>query len=349
MNLKSSKNYKSRFHNWQLHPMKYEYPGEKHRCDCCGEVHEGNFCPLCGQKATHGPITWKSVWAGIMEIWGLHSRSLPYSAWQLLTRPGHLMRDYITGKRQVSFPPVKMLVILGVIVYLIGHWVAPKDYTHEIKTVTNTGVFYYLEYAFKWLTTHHEWFLLVVFSLFILPTWWVFRYAPLLERHTLPQGFFIQVFIVNQNMVISLLLFLLLIIFPSTTLIEFILLFSFWLIDYKQLFGYKWWGTIWRWVMMFVLIIAFIFALDAVLNFAQTIINPSSNPNAEKYGIMFYSGLLASCGAFSCLLFALIYTVNTINRKTWLELSKWKAWKVPIILTSIVVLLFIGVSALSFL
>ncbi|MBR5640243.1 MAG: DUF3667 domain-containing protein [Muribaculaceae bacterium] len=345
--MKHYKDYKSRFENWQLDPIKYEYPGEKHRCDCCGEMHEGNFCPLCGQKATHGPITWKSVWAGVMEIWGLHSRSLPYTAWQLLTRPGHLMRDYVTGKRQVSFPPVKMLVILGVIVFLIGHWLNPKDYSHEIKTVTSTGALYYVEYAFRWLTAHSEWFLLVVFSMFILPTWWVFRHAPLLKRHTLPQGFFIQVFLVNQNLVIELLLFLLLLFFPSTTIIEFVLLFSFWLIDYKQLFGYNWWGTIWRWIMMFVLIMAFILALDAVTNLAQTIINPSSSPNAEKYGIMFYFGLLASCVAFLCLLYALLYSINTINRKSWLERGKWNAWKIPVKLLIVVVVALVVLAALS--
>ena len=345
--MKKYKTYKSRFHSWQLNPMKYEYPGEKHRCDCCGEVHEGNYCPLCGQKATHGPITWNSVWAGVLEIWGLHSRSLPYTAWQLLTRPGHLMRDYITGKRQVSFPPVKMLVILGLIVYLIGHWVDPKDYSHELKEMVSTGVLYYVEYAFKWLTAHNEWFLLVVFSLFILPTWWVFRHAPLLDRHTLPQGFFIQVFIVNQNMVISLLLFSFLLIFPDTTLLDLVLLVTYWLIDYKQLFGYSWWGTIWRWIMMFVLIVAFILALDAVANLAQAIINPSSNPKAEKYGIMFYFGLLASGVAFSCLLYVLISSTNIINRKKWLEQGKWKAWKIPIMLSIVIIALMILITLIS--
>jgi len=42
------------------------------------------------------------------------NRSLLYSLWQLIWRPGYFISDYINGKRQVSFPPVKMLVLMGV-------------------------------------------------------------------------------------------------------------------------------------------------------------------------------------------------------------------------------------------
>ncbi len=41
------------------------------------------------------------------------NRSLLYSLWQLIWRPGYFISDYINGKRQVSFPPVKMLVVMG--------------------------------------------------------------------------------------------------------------------------------------------------------------------------------------------------------------------------------------------
>ena len=66
------------------------------------------------RRQSMAPITWRSVWQGIMDVWGVGTRSLPYTLWQLLWRPGYLMRDYISGKRQVSFPPVKMLVIVGI-------------------------------------------------------------------------------------------------------------------------------------------------------------------------------------------------------------------------------------------
>ena len=339
------KDYRNSYREWRRHPVKYEYPGEKHRCSCCGEEHEGNFCPLCGQKATHGPVTWKSVQAGIMEIWGLHSRSLPYTAWQLLFRPGHLIRDYITGKRQGSFPPVKMLVLMGVIVYLLGHWLLPKKYSHEIAEITSTGTLYYVSYAWNWLQAHGEWLTLVVFSTFILPTWIVFRHAPLLKRHTLPQGFFIQVFIANQSLVVEfimLLLSMVLFFVPYSNLkIVIALLFVVYLyVDYKQLFGYNWWGTVWRMFMILVII------LMVLVNVGTTISMIYLN---QKKGVSITLGMIAAFIFIGCIIGLVIYCIDIINRKTWRERGKWKAWRLPIMFGGILLLLLIVVIILSLL
>ncbi len=305
------------------------------RCDCCGEEHEGNYCPLCGQKATHGPVTWASVWAGIMEIWGLHSRSLPYTAWQLLFRPGHLMRDYVIGKRQVSFPPVKMLVILGVIVYLIGHWLSPEDYSHELPKITTTGVLYYIDYAWKWVKVHDEWMSLVSFSIFIFPTWIVFRQAPLLKRHSLPQGFFIQVFIANQSLVITLiglLLSLLLFFVPYNSVMRMmhLLLVMYLYIDYKQLFGYNWWGTLWRLIAMSLLIIMLLF--DVVMIIAVFMSLYDGDPLYRMIVDVLAYGLVSAW-----LTYFLMHTVGVVNRKLWLERGKWAVIKWPLITLVIVI------------
>ena len=310
------------------------------RCDCCGEEHEGNYCPLCGQKATHGPVTWASVWAGIMEIWGLHSRSLPYTAWQLLFRPGHLMRDYVIGKRQMSFPPVKMLVILGVIVYLLGHWLSPKDYSHELPKITTTGVLYYIDYAWKWVEVHDEWMSLVYLQIFIFPTWIVFRQAPLLKRHSLPQGFFIQVFIVNQSLVITLiglLLSLLLFFVPynSVTSMMLLLLVMYLYIDYKQLFGYNWWGTLWRLIAMSLLIIMLSFDVLMIIAVFMSLYDGRMNVDVLVYGLV-----------SAWLTYFLMHTVGVVNRKLWLERGKWAVIKWPLITFAITMIVMIAIFTL---
>ena len=110
-----------RFRQWQENPFDYHDSHEHHGCCNCGAESENNYCPRCGRKAVYGPITWRSVWQGIMDVWGVGTRSLPFTLWQLLWRPGYLMRDYISGKRQVSFPPVKMLVIVGIFAVIIDN------------------------------------------------------------------------------------------------------------------------------------------------------------------------------------------------------------------------------------
>jgi hypothetical protein len=68
-----------------------------------------------------GRIGWNSVHQSVMDVWGLGSRSVLSSACQLLLRPGYFVSDYISGKRQVSFPPMKMLFILVVAYFIIGY------------------------------------------------------------------------------------------------------------------------------------------------------------------------------------------------------------------------------------
>lgn len=326
--MKRYKDYKTRFHNWQLHPMTYEYLGGKHCCDCCGEEHEGNFCPLCGQKATHGPITWKSVWVGWLEIWGLHSRSLPYTAWQLLMRPGYLMRDYITGKRQVSFPPVKMLVILGIIVYMLGHWVSPQDYSHEIKDVASNDSFYYVKYAFSWLQAHEEWFALFICSFLILPTWLVFRNAPLIKRHSLPQGFFIQTFIAIQIMVLELICMPIELSATTKNIgisIEFFLAFIYLFVDYKQLFGYSWWGTIWRLIITLLMVVFAVYVISSTiyLCFLRQI------KDIEKFG--YFQAIILP----ALTIYLMIHFTKAINTRAWRIKGKWAIFKGPLIVIAI--------------
>ena len=62
-----------------------------------------------------------------MDLWGMGTRSLPYTLWQLLLRPGYLIGDYISGRRQVSFPPIKMLVFVALLVYIVISILSPED------------------------------------------------------------------------------------------------------------------------------------------------------------------------------------------------------------------------------
>jgi len=116
-----------RFRRWQLDPFEYKAKSpSSHRCSNCGTEFVGNFCPICSQREGMGPITWRSVFRSIGEVWGLHNRSLVYSLVQLFLRPGYFIGDYISGRRQVSFPPVKMLFILAVAYAVIFHWLLPE-------------------------------------------------------------------------------------------------------------------------------------------------------------------------------------------------------------------------------
>ena len=110
------------FRAWQEHPIVYRMDESEHVCNNCGHTFRGNYCPVCSQSAQHGRISWLAIWQGIAQLWGIESRSAVYTLWQLFLRPGYLVRDYISGKRQVSYPPVKLLFILAAVVTLARYF-----------------------------------------------------------------------------------------------------------------------------------------------------------------------------------------------------------------------------------
>ena len=81
----------------------------------------------------------------------------------------------------------------------------------------------------------------------ILPTWIMFRYAPRNTRHSLPEGFFIQVLFSVLMVVLNFFLIYLVLVNLIAFNIAIVLLTMFYyIVGYMQLFGYGFWGTLWR-------------------------------------------------------------------------------------------------------
>jgi len=263
-----------RFRHWQREPVRYVNSEEEHRCSNCGFTFTGNYCPCCSQRAGVGHIGWRSVRQSVMDIWGLGTRSFLFSVWQLLLRPGYFISDYINGKRQVSFPPVKMLFILALAYALIFHWLFPDfkalgfgvDFSEfgftegEQQLAANMVKPFY-----DWYETHFSWVMLILSFIAIFPTWVMFRYSPRNTRHSLPEGFFIQVFFADLQVVLCLLSLPFWFFFKQMTIVSVstLVVMAYYIISYKQLFGYSLWGTLWRQAFVF----GFIYCFALVLAF----------------------------------------------------------------------------------
>ena len=286
-----------RFRQWQHSPNDHEFAShDTQHCTNCGHDFVGNFCPYCSQKSGLGPITWRSVGKSIAEVWGMHNRSLVYSLMQLFLRPGYFISDYISGKRQVSFPPVKMLAIvavLGVIVdFLTGaihgmvrlHNSERLSYIDDVFSWLNVhlnGAFpppsNYLSDVFLWLNTHPDVLSLLLLSFLIIPNYYIFRFAPRNTLHTLPQGFFIQVFSSTVFMILNM-------IYDITSLGWLVLILGAVMVfmTYRQLFGYSVWGTLWRAVMAFVCGCTLLSILLNT-NYAIHLMREMQMPAAQRY------------------------------------------------------------------
>ena len=256
----------SRFRQWQEQPFEYKLASsEVQHCKNCGNDYTGNFCPICSQKAGMGRVGWRSVHQGIMDIWGLGTRSLLYSVWQLLWRPGNIIAEYIDGKRQVSFPPVKMLFILAVVYSMVVYWFFPVVLGISIVDLgtDDEKVNMILGDFSTWMKKNYSWSSLFMAMLAVIPTWVMFRYSPRHTAHTLPEGFFIQVFLANLMVAVGFLIFPVGMIDPWYYTVISSLIFAFYyIIAYKYLFGYGFWGTFWRCGFVYLTVV---FSLSVIL------------------------------------------------------------------------------------
>lgn len=268
MNMGELKEKYERFKQWQEQPIHYVNSKEEHKCNNCGFTFTGNYCPCCSQKASVGRIGWSSVQQSLMDIWGLGTRSLINSVWQLLSRPGYLISDYISGKRQTCFPPVKMLFILAVANALLFHWLYPNieglGYGVDFKSLGFEGgeeMSKMVKPLYDWLEAHFSWAMLGMSLIAIFPTWVMFRYAPRHTRHTLPEGFFIQVLYMDLQMVICLLVLPCWYFLSQWTIMSVttLILMVYYVIGFRQLFGYSLWSVFWRHTFVF----AFIWGIAA--------------------------------------------------------------------------------------
>ena len=319
-----------------------EIGDEVHACANCGHEYKGHYCPACGQKAKAGRITWETVRCGVMDVWGMGSRSLFRSLWNLIVRPGCFISDYINGKWQSSFPPVKMLVIVAVSLYFLGQLFCPEIWNNMFDKETESaasGTLGFIDTVIDWFFSHPEWSFLFLLSFLIVPTWFVFRHAPRNTRHTLPQGFFIQVFMSVQ---FYLWLFVFSFVFKLCGLgLDLLITFSFVMIlplivfvDYKWLFGYGWWGTLWRVIVIFQLMyLGGALLVFLSVSFDQLILSSGGGISVPKLVVILFSVI--------ALIMLFLSVIDMVNRRNWRTVGWLKALKYPLIMLGVVLCLLI--------
>ena len=255
---------------------------EECRCANCGHVFKGNYCPVCRQEVGDGRITWKWVGKSILDVWGMDSRSLPNTLLQLLWRPGHLIGDYIGGHRQVCYKPVNMLFIVA-LAYVILMQIIGQDvnlYDAEIANYDRTGYFNIINICYHWMVAHPGWAMMILTMIMILPTFIVFRFAPRHPHLSFPENIFIQVFMSTLMLVVAFTI-------RVSNGITIFLIPLYYYICYRQLFGYKFWGTTWRLAVCFFVWSCLAFYLIIVVLVVAVRKNELANPvRATIYGVV---------------------------------------------------------------
>lgn len=285
LNLDWLKKWRRRYRVWKQKPMRYSNKQQEPvHCANCGYVFADNYCPRCGQRAGVGRIGWHTVRENIMMLWGVESNTMLYTLWQLLCRPGYLINDYINGKQKVSFPPVKMLFIVAIVLLLLEK-VFPEAKAADVSVTTGGEELVLMKYFSQWFENNPGMGMMLLNIFFLIPTWVLFRHSPRNNRHSLPQGFFIQVFMSVIIMMMSCL---------GAIVGNKVEWFTplFYVITFRQLFGYSLWGTIWRVVFCFIqtffLLIITIVIFDMIMG---KTINRNSTMKEMVVGVLVIIGI----------------------------------------------------------
>lgn len=85
------------------------------------------FCPACGQPTPARRIDWRFLGQQLADGVFSMERGIAYSLAQLMLRPGHLMRDYIGGRRGRQAKPLLLLMVTAALVVFLSRYLLEGD------------------------------------------------------------------------------------------------------------------------------------------------------------------------------------------------------------------------------
>lgn len=105
----------------------------KNHCLNCNRHVDKSFCPDCGQKTTTHRFSLKHFFLHDLVHGVLHlDKGFFFTVGELLTRPGHSIREYVQGKRVKHFNYLTFIILIITIGHIVGNYSDVKliDTTH---------------------------------------------------------------------------------------------------------------------------------------------------------------------------------------------------------------------------
>jgi len=151
-------------------------------CKNCHQQFKGNYCNNCGQSAdTHDKNTrylWHTIEHGVFHV----DKGILFTTKELFTRPGHAIREYISGKRITHFNPFTYIIILSSVYALLAHFLHVKIFFDTISTdmsgaekLKENEMLQLIMSIFMWLKDHFEYSTLFLVPAFSLASYLAFR------------------------------------------------------------------------------------------------------------------------------------------------------------------------------
>ena len=148
-------------------------------CLNCGYSFQGNYCSSCGQKSSVKKLTWKSLSDEFIHFFTHAEHSFIYTSRSLFTNPGHIVKEFLDGKRQKVHKPITFVLIWFAIYKLISAgydyivaWLNLKKFTRSEPTLR---ILWHGEKNEVLIQYENLITILIVAPLFVLLGWVIFR------------------------------------------------------------------------------------------------------------------------------------------------------------------------------
>ncbi len=171
-------------------------------CKNCQNEFEGNFCNHCGQKASVRRLDLKYLVQDVPNSVFQLNRGFFFTVKEILTKPGHAIRNFIEGKRQAYYKPIAFLIVVSTIYILINYFMGVNSLVEDVLTGIEIGARAEEDesnlFFTKWLPKYQIYVPFFVLPLFSIASYLAFRKSD----YNYVEHFVLNVYITAQQFII---------------------------------------------------------------------------------------------------------------------------------------------------
>ena len=233
-------------------------------CLNCGNTFEGAYCPHCGQKADTKRLKLLELLRNTIGPFVGGDSKFLRTLRGLLFRPGHMVREYLLGKRAPYYNPLQLyiflLTIYAILSYVLGASdnvlddLAKLDFENGVESTSYASVDYIFHCVTK-VTSNKLYgsFIHASFAALIFQKLMRKNKMERLDSRQLPlnitEHFYVQMYLSCIDLIITTVMLPLCLIKSVSEFLPYIFsLFSasYLFAQYRQLYGIRWWKSIWQ-------------------------------------------------------------------------------------------------------
>jgi len=103
-------------------------------CKNCNQVIDGQFCKYCGQSTKVDRINLPNFLSELSTSVFQVNKGFFYSLKELFVRPGHSIREYLSGKRKKHFKPITYVLTLSTVYFLLTQILKGSTFINDFIT-----------------------------------------------------------------------------------------------------------------------------------------------------------------------------------------------------------------------